>query len=722
MNRLYRFGRFLFGVLFCAAASLSAESGSAAYDVLQKTYATTLNGAAPEKELSLLTREINSYRRYSLLTGDILKPYELAQEEKEGVVYSGRIDRQFLNDLELFSSKGLVAVQGAHDENKPRCIADSFDRTRTMLGRVALHRILIDTSAGVSPTVSAIEVRQNATRVLAEDSELFSRIDKLCSSISDSEQSVLMLWEKHEGREKYLFSKEPVELLLTNTAFFASLLTSCLLYGAVSRKDDSAPVNMLKSGGAICVFVMMAKQLYSFVPALYERVKRSGALTTAALRIYAAAVGMKIVGECGAVKKVYNVASLGGKFDQSLLYPVMVTGCFPVIEVFLVQNTIQVSNALYHAITPLLKDWSVFLKSAEKMTKLTSATPELSALMGQQRFASFACLTDKNHPLFEKLQYIQTLLASRAVQNPGPLAILTDPIGDAFAAYILLDEIKSELAPLIEAVGVIDAYRSAAQIFTESASVTLRGSESNCYSFVTFIDDELPRFDAHNLWNPLVGRERAVPSDFALGGELVAKNALVSGPNAGGKSTTLRAIMTSVLCAQGFGVAPAQSLVMTPFTHLITYFDILDSTADENSHFITEMLRAKQLTDVIQNLQPNERALVMVDELFRGTEGAVAASLSKALLKHLGSYDRSMLVLASHFRATTGLEVETKGRFKNFHVSAFVNPIKYPYKLSEGPTTQNIAFNLLEENGFNTYGVVNDAREYYKQIAPTGTA
>lgn len=683
--------RLSFLLLLCAQA-LAGQSSSVAYDALKKTYLTTLNASAPEKELSKLANEMNPWRRYSMVTEQIFRAYELKQESEGHAELDGHVDVQMLNDLELFSSKGIVAAQGGHDESKPRCIADGFDRTLSVFGKVMLHKTLVDAAAGVQATKEAIEVRQNATRALAEDSQLLSSVERSCKHIGEAEQSVLAMWQEHAVRDAFALGKITA-VDATKTDAFTALMNSYAV--ARQQKAKDGVVDVLE--GHKTIQVIQQSYFAAFSPLILP------GIAYASYRVSQ----LKGISENDKGQALVNAVVIGS------MSPLMVWQSYKI----LLQNIRH-----YKAMQALLQDWEAFFDGAEKLAKTVESSPELKALLAQQPYASFDILRNKDNALYRKVKSVREKLCAPAVQDSSFLATFRRYVGTAFGAYVDLFRLRNELAPLMEAVGLVDAYRSAAQVYTENAEVTLRGSEANCYSFVKFVSDDLPRFEAAGVWNPMLDITKAVASDFSLGGKLTAKNAIVSGPNAGGKSTTLRAIMTSVLLAQGFGIAPARSLTMTPFSKLITYFDILDSTADGNSLFKSEVIRAKQLKDLVKNLQPGERAFLMVDELFRGTDAAVAASLSKALVKYIGSQPRSMLVLASHFKATTGLEAETNGRFKNFHVSAFVNPIKYPYKLYEGATTQNIAFNLLEEDGFDLDGIVKEAREYYMQIAPIATA
>ena len=142
------------------------------------------------------------------------------------------------------------------------------------------------------------------------------------------------------------------------------------------------------------------------------------------------------------------------------------------------------------------------------------------------------------------------------------------------------------------------------------------------------------------FWNPMIDPDVVVPSTIELGGTNPAKNAVISGPNAGGKSVSMKAITLCILLGQTFGVAPAKRMVFTPFSSINTYLNIKDDVAMGRSKFRMEALRANDLIERIESMSehedPDRGHLVfsMMDETFSSTdpkEGSAAAYSNSAL-------------------------------------------------------------------------------------------
>lgn len=381
---------------------------------------------------------------------------------------------------------------------------------------------------------------------------------------------------------------------------------------------------------------------------------------------------------------------------------------------------------VFYALQKLLRDIGRYFDAAERLAHICHMHRDFGGVLSHYAGASFSILTDKNAQGYKKLAYIRELIASSAVQSDNPFVYVASVIGNAPVAYRLLVEMKEDLAPLLLAVGVCDAYRAAAGLYrsrnschyeerSDEANTGTVGSRTqstpNHYTLVTFSDSVTPTYDVKGVWSVMLNPDKAIPTDFALGGNLTEKHALVSGPNAGGKTTILKAIMNSTVLAQGFGFAPARSLTLTPFTVIGTYLNIIDDVAAGRSLFLMEVERSRQLLNIILSLEKGDSAFFIVDELYRGTGGKVAAVLGKAVVDYLGQQPGSMIVVATHYERMAELEKETDGRFKNYHVAALTHPIRYQYQLLPGASTQNIAFDILDEAGFDLYGIVAHARE-----------
>lgn len=78
------------------------------------------------------------------------------------------------------------------------------------------------------------------------------------------------------------------------------------------------------------------------------------------------------------------------------------------------------------------------------------------------------------------------------------------------------------------------------------------------------------------------------------------KNMIITGPNASGKTTTLKSALINILLSQQIGFGCFESLKLTPFTNLHCYLNIPD-TSGRDSLFQAEARRCKEIIDCIDD-------------------------------------------------------------------------------------------------------------------------
>src|SRR5205085_7460886 len=166
-------------------------------------------------------------------------------------------------------------------------------------------------------------------------------------------------------------------------------------------------------------------------------------------------------------------------------------------------------------------------------------------------------------------------------------------IGRVLAAYELMKQVKDELAPVYAAAGELDMYVALAKLYNSHEDKQAR------YCMVNFVENSAtPIIDAHNFWNPFINPDTVVTNDATFNAS--CPNSILTGPNTGGKSTVIKGIMFNVLMAQIFGIAPSESLTITPFTKLNCFMNISDDIGIGASLFKSEVTRAKKLLEIVQ--------------------------------------------------------------------------------------------------------------------------
>lgn len=268
--------------------------------------------------------------------------------------------------------------------------------------------------------------------------------------------------------------------------------------------------------------------------------------------------------------------------------------------------------------------------------------------------------------------------------------------GRAVAAFTLMNELKNNFVTMLDKVGQVDAEVAVASFMQAQAK-----NKNGVYCFPNYVEKEAPYINLGEYWHPFLNHETVITNDLELG-QTASRNIIVTGPNAGGKSTALKSISLAIIMAQTLGIAPARSLTFTPFKIISTYMNVADDAGSE-SLFQAEMHRAANLVKLVKNQTGKDFIFVVMDELFTGTNPLEGTSAAYGVIKKLITYPNSMLIFVTHFKELTELEQETNGQIKNFKVwvDRQNGSISYPYKMVPGISDQTIALELLALEGFD---------------------
>src|SRR5581483_2494195 len=131
---------------------------------------------------------------------------------------------------------------------------------------------------------------------------------------------------------------------------------------------------------------------------------------------------------------------------------------------------------------------------------------------------------------------------------------------------------------------------------------------------------------------------------------------VVTGPNMAGKSTFLRQNALIAVLAQMGSFVPAKRARIGVIDRLFSRVGAADDLARGRSTFMVEMVE----TAAILN-QATERALVILDEIGRGTATFDGLSIAWATLEHLHEVNRCRTLFATHYHELTGLAAKLPG-------------------------------------------------------------
>lgn len=173
-----------------------------------------------------------------------------------------------------------------------------------------------------------------------------------------------------------------------------------------------------------------------------------------------------------------------------------------------------------------------------------------------------------------------------------------------------------------------------------------------------------------------------VPNDAALGGNGAPQIALITGPNASGKSTYLRQIAVIVLLAQIGSFVPADEAVIGLSDRIFTRIGLYDNIGGGESTFMTEMI---ETAEILHHASP--KSLILLDELGRGTSTYDGLAVARAVLEFIHNHPKlqTRTLFATHYHELAELETLLP-RLENLHVEIEEEgtELVFKYKISKG--------------------------------------
>ncbi len=239
------------------------------------------------------------------------------------------------------------------------------------------------------------------------------------------------------------------------------------------------------------------------------------------------------------------------------------------------------------------------------------------------------------------------------------------------------------------------------------------------YVSPVFTDEEVIHIDAAR--HPVVENqvENFIANDVRLGACNPSRRQMliITGPNMGGKSTYMRQIGLIALLAHCGSFVPATRARIGPLDQIFTRIGASDDLAGGRSTFMMEMTEA---ANILHNA--NERSLVLVDEIGRGTSTFDGLALAFAIARHLLEHNRSYTLFATHYFELTRLAEEFP-LVANVHLRAVEhkNQIVFLHAVNDGPASQSYGLQVAALAGVPE-SVILKAREYLVRLEQEASA
>jgi DNA mismatch repair ATPase MutS len=254
-----------------------------------------------------------------------------------------------------------------------------------------------------------------------------------------------------------------------------------------------------------------------------------------------------------------------------------------------------------------------------------------------------------------------------------------NPVQVVYFGHYIRHRFKTAMVSLIDVHNRLDAWFSMATAMQRYQ-----------LSFPVFLEQEDPYLEAERLYHLLL--PKPIAYDIRL--DQNTNFVFLTGANMAGKSTFIRSVGVVVFLAHlGMGV-PAKAMRLTLFDGILSNINVVDNISKGESFFFNEVQRIR---NTLEKIGSQKKWLVLIDELFKGTNVQDAMKCSTTVIKGLIRIRRSLFILSTHlYEIGEELKEYPNILFNYFETSVKDDQLEFSYQLKPGISNDRIGYLILK--------------------------